>query len=117
MINAVIFDMDGLLIDSEKIYKYAWQEEAANLGYVLSDEIYADFVGVPIERCEDFLLEQFGKDFPLRIFQKGWRKRKEEIVRANGLLVKPGAIEMIQWLSECNIRLGHFFSLDRNRRT
>ena len=37
-IRAVVFDMDGLMLDTESIYKVAWQAASADLGYDLDDE-------------------------------------------------------------------------------
>jgi beta-phosphoglucomutase-like phosphatase (HAD superfamily) len=36
-VRAVVFDMDGLLLDTEPFYKAAWQGAAADLGFVLDD--------------------------------------------------------------------------------
>ena len=44
-ISAVIFDMDGLMLDTEPIYKHAWQRAAANLGYDLDDDFCLTLVG------------------------------------------------------------------------
>ena len=38
MIQAVIFDMDGTLIDTEKNYRICWPQALAHFGYTMSDE-------------------------------------------------------------------------------
>lgn len=38
MIQAVIFDMDGTLIDTEKYYRICWPQALAHFGYTMSDE-------------------------------------------------------------------------------
>ena len=43
--GAVIFDMDGLLLDSEPLYRVTWQTAAAELGFPIDDALYACFVG------------------------------------------------------------------------
>ena len=44
-IRAVLLDMDGLMLDSEPVYRRAWQSAAAGLGYELSDEFYLALSG------------------------------------------------------------------------
>lgn len=45
MLQAVLFDMDGVLIDSEPIHKLIFDQYAANLGFALSDEEYRSLIG------------------------------------------------------------------------
>lgn len=69
-VAAVIFDMDGLMLDTEPFYKSAWQGAAAELGYTLDDARYARLVGRPTEACEQLLLEYYGVEFPLPVFRQ-----------------------------------------------
>jgi len=71
-LRAVVFDMDGLMLDTEPIYKIAWQAASAELGYVLDDAAYARFVGRRTEDCERDLVERFGSGFPLDRFRARW---------------------------------------------
>ena len=69
---AVLFDMDGLLLDTEATLKRIWQREAALLGFHLDDARYAHLVGVPNVLCEQKLMQWF-KDFPLDEFRRNYR--------------------------------------------
>ena len=64
-ISAVIFDMDGLMLDTEPLYKVAWQQASTELGYELDDTSYLKLVGRPTPDCEEKLIKQFGDGFPL----------------------------------------------------
>jgi beta-phosphoglucomutase-like phosphatase (HAD superfamily) len=81
-IAAVIFDMDGLMVDTEPFYQLAWQQAAAELGHELHDTLYAKFVGRPTADCER-LLEAHGPSFPLPAFRIRWPELwRSEIERA-----------------------------------
>lgn len=54
---AVLFDMDGLLFDTEATLKRVWQSEAAKLGFAITDEMFARCVGVPNAVCEANLVQ------------------------------------------------------------
>ena len=45
--DAVVFDMDGILIDSEPLFRRAAQQAAQDLGYTVSDETYVGWMGLP----------------------------------------------------------------------
>jgi beta-phosphoglucomutase-like phosphatase (HAD superfamily) len=74
---AVLFDMDGLLLDTEVTLKRIWQREAARLGFDLGDDLYAHLVGVPNVLCEEKLMQWF-KDFPLAEFRRNWKAVREK---------------------------------------
>lgn len=59
MIKAVLFDMDGLIFDTERLYKKSWQYAANQQGKDLNDTFYQQFIGIADARCEKMLLAQF----------------------------------------------------------
>jgi HAD superfamily hydrolase (TIGR01509 family) len=62
---AVIFDMDGLLLDTEVLYRDAMPSACSELGYVMHPETHRSMIGVPTDRVNEILLESFGRDVPL----------------------------------------------------
>lgn len=94
---AVLFDMDGLLIDSEVTLKRIWQDCAARLGFDLHDGLYAHLVGVPNVLCEEKLVSWFA-DFPLDEFRRAWKATREEQHMSGGIPLKSGALELVAWL-------------------
>jgi beta-phosphoglucomutase len=97
-VRAVVFDMDGLLLDTEPFYKAAWQGAAADLGFVLDDASYAGFVGRPNDACERDLVTQFGPGFPLERFRARWPERWRELAASRGIQQKRGVTEMLAFV-------------------
>ena len=61
----VVFDMDGILIDSEPLFRMAAQRAARDLGHEVTDEIYCLWMGLPPAAVEASVVETMGADFPL----------------------------------------------------
>ena len=94
-VAAVIFDMDGLMVDTEPVYQVAWQQAATELGYDLDDKLYTKFVGRPTPACEAIIIEQFGTAFPLGRFRDRWPALWRSEVDRHGIQTKPGLEEIL----------------------
>lgn len=101
--NAVIFDMDGLMLDTEPIYRRVWQTAAAELGHIISDDMYATFIGRPTEECRRSLSETFGPQFPHAPFRKRSRELWQAHVGKAGIAHKPGLPELLALLEARHI--------------
>jgi HAD superfamily hydrolase (TIGR01509 family) len=101
--RAVIFDMDGLLLDSEPLYRVTWQAASAELGFPIDDTFYAEFVGRGNDEAERLLCERFGDALPLDEFRERWRRDWNERVDREPVTRKPGAIELLDLLDERRI--------------
>lgn len=99
-ISAVIFDMDGLVLDTEATYFIAWQQAAATMGYTLSDAFCLSLSGLTGDGVTQKLLTECGADFDLLRFNKTagiiWRKH----VNHNGIQVKQGFNELLAFISQ-----------------
>ncbi len=98
--RAVVFDMDGLMLDTEPLYKRAWQAAGVELGYTITDELYVTLIGRPNREGERILLEGLGEDFPLEPFRDLWHHRWIDIVTREGIPVKPGLVDLLNALDE-----------------
>lgn len=95
VVSGVIFDMDGLMVDTEPLYQASWQQAARDLGHEIDDALYASFVGRPTSACEEILLDSFGQSFPLRAFQARWPVLWRDEVERVGVTLKPGLPEIL----------------------
>jgi HAD superfamily hydrolase (TIGR01509 family) len=97
-ICAVIFDMDGLMLDTEPIYKIAWQRAAIECGCPISEELYVDLIGRSRVDGENILGGAFGRDFSLEAFRAACH-RCEAAAFAEGLPAKkPGLDDLLALL-------------------
>ena len=94
-VKAIIFDMDGVMIDSEYAYTAAIQEVIQDLGHEISEEYIYSFVGT----THDFTWTQIIKDFQLtderqKLINEMFKYR-EAIVARDGLITYPHVREFI----------------------
>lgn len=100
MVKAVIFDMDGVLIDSERISIRAWRRKAAELGLDRIDEVHTGCVGLNRNDGIALLKSAYGNDFDGEGFLSGAKEIMNEIIAEEGLPVKTGVREILTYLQE-----------------
>ncbi len=116
-VQAVILDMDGLMIDTESIYKRAWQNAAAEFGYILDDGFYWTLIGQPNPACEAAVLDRFGLQFPLAEFRIRWAELWQADVVKSGIPTKSGLAELLSFLDEHRLPTAVATSSDREYAT
>lgn len=111
----VICDMDGLLIDSERVSFGALQRACKELEYQLELEHYVELIGLPPKGSQAKLKEFFGADFPYDQIRHQELIYKDEYIRAHGMPLRPGVVEFLETIRAQNVRLGVATSTFRQR--
>ncbi|MBD0417417.1 HAD family phosphatase [Tianweitania sp. Rool2] len=93
-------------MDTEGVYKRSWTEAAGDLGFDLTDALYLKLIGITIADCERQLVESFGPKFPLEMFRGRARALYDEIVRAEGIPLKPGVHAVLDWAEQGGLPCG-----------
>jgi len=103
-IQGAVFDMDGLLIDTERIVKIAWEQAGKEYDFPEAVDAYYHCVGLNAEGDHAYFLKRFGTDFNY----DGFRGRARQLAKqelADGVPVKEGAKEILQMLKDKGIKL------------
>ena len=112
--SAVIFDMDGLLFDTEAFWQEALLSAAAEAGHEIPDEVYNKSIGVRRSQCRGLFLSHFGEDFRFDDFHADWR-RHFWLIAETKLPLKPGVLELLECLDE--LRLPRAIATSSSRTT
>jgi len=96
--DAVVFDMDGLMIDTERVALECWIESARVAGWEIPRETCLALVGLGQRESRQQLLDAMGGKFPLAEVSARGRERYLQRLRGEGVAVKPGLLELLDWL-------------------
>lgn len=107
-IKAVIFDCDGTLLDTERIYMSTWSIVGERYGYEISEEMLAKTRGRSGDAAKKIILDYMGEEFPLQMFNDIRATMNEEVFyqTPREQLIKPGVLKLFEWLKEQGIKIG-----------
>jgi HAD superfamily hydrolase (TIGR01509 family) len=100
--QAVIFDMDGLLFDTEALHQQAYFEAARQGGFAVPADIIRLVIGVPWVRGRGLMLQRLGEPFPIDEYYARMTARFA-VLSATELRLKPGVLELLDLLDELDL--------------
>jgi HAD superfamily hydrolase (TIGR01509 family) len=103
--RAVIFDMDGLMLDTEKPFLRFWAELGKKYGYNITQDVVIRMIGIDGRNSRRVMTQEFGEDFP---YDKMLKELKLLYIKEfeNGAPVKKGLVDLLEYFSAAKIPLG-----------
>lgn len=95
-----IFDMDGLIFDTERLFMEQLAIVMREYGYELTREIYMETLGMGGVLLEEKMQSHYGSDYPFYEISKKADNRVQAVAETVGLYMKPQIREVLQYLKE-----------------
>lgn len=115
--KAVVFDMDGVIFDSEKLYRKHWMISGKEYG--IPEDMMANLcnqiAGATKETNSKLMKSHFGEDFDYDAFRGKTMERMDREILECGLELKPGVQELFSYLKENGYKIGLATSTQEER--
>lgn len=115
MIKAIIFDMDGLMIDSERVTFECYQERLKDMNLTMDEEFYKTLLGKPIKGIYQRFYDVYGNDFPIDNVIQDVHQLMAGRFETEGVPVKKGLVELLHYLKDNNYKTIVATSSNRDR--
>lgn len=102
----LIFDMDGVILDTEQLVRRCWNEIAPEFHADAIDAVFLTTVGTTRVHTCSILRERYGADFPAEEFNNAVSRRYHAIDDIDGVPVKTGARALLQWARDNAYTIG-----------
>ncbi|MCQ8280006.1 HAD family phosphatase [Acetobacteraceae bacterium KSS8] len=117
IVRAVLCDMDGLLLDSERLSMRALVMAGAELGATLTDAFCRSLIGSPMDRCAAAVRAQEGPDFPAERLVALHEVFLDQMVEGGALDTRPGVSALLDTLDTLGLPRAVVTSSSRKRAT
>lgn len=115
MIKAIIFDMDGLMIDSERVTFECYQEILKGMNLTMDEEFYKTLLGKPLKGIYQRFYDVYGNDFPIEDVIKDVHALMAQRFETEGVPVKTGLKSLLEYLKTNNYKTIVATSSNRDR--
>lgn len=104
--KAVVFDMDGVIFDSERLVLECWTEVAEKMGIKDMDKVYYQCIGVNMAQSKEITMKYYGPEFPYDVFRAEASRLYHTRFDNGRLPMKPGVVELLEFLKQHGYRVG-----------
>ncbi len=115
MIKAIIFDMDGLMIDSERVTFEGYQEILKKMNLTMTEEFYITLLGKPVKGIYQRFYDVYGQDFPIESVIKDVHQYMAERFKNEGVPLKKGLLSLLTYLKDHDYKTIVATSSNRDR--
>jgi HAD superfamily hydrolase (TIGR01509 family) len=112
-VEAVLFDMDGLLLDTEAVYIVALQAAARTLGREMPLDFCHSMIGVPTRESNVMIQAFYGDGFQVDAFRQHFSGHARRLLESS-IPLKPGVVELLDFLAGRGLPLAVATSAGRN---
>ena len=106
MIKLCVFDMDGLLLDSERMMYYkTGLEVSASLGKPISGHFLTEMMGASWASIRENIIKEYGEDFPVDEYFDRYFKRVNYIIDNETIPLRPGVKQILDYCKENKIMM------------
>lgn len=103
--KAVIFDMDGLMFDTENLWIKLSKKVALKFNIKLQDKIIYKVIGMTEASGRETFKKEFGESFNYTEFINAYYSEVKEYIKSNGTPIKKGLIELLNYLKSNNYKI------------
>lgn len=114
-INAVIFDMDGVIFDTESLYLKHWCSIFSKYGYEMTKENYLLVMGRGRKVVKEKFLSIYGENLPIDNMYKEKDYELSKYIEENEVPIKEGAYELLEFLKVNGYKIALATSAKRGR--
>ena len=95
--------MDGLLIDTERIFLDAFKKTSETLGFEFDMSLFIKLIGTNAVKTKEIMTKGFGNGFNYDLFRETWVRNVDDCLSLNPIPLKDGAAEILEKINEISL--------------
>ena len=115
MIKGVLFDMDGVMFDTEQMGLDIWAQLGKQHGFEMPHEVWLSVLGLRFEEIAQVIQESLGPSFPFWAYWEELKRIIDRQISLHGMPKKPGLVPLLDYLKEQGYRFTVATSTLRSR--
>ena len=115
MLKAILFDMDGLITDTEKLLNRFWRQAAKEYGFEMKQEHLLGMRSLSAKFAEPHLKSLYGEDFDYYAIRDRRKQLMNDFIKLNGVEAKAGLVELLDYIREHGLMCAVCTATDHER--
>src|SRR4030042_4267062 len=114
-IKLIIFDMDGLMFDTERLIYKSWKESCKKYKQNISDRIFRETIGLNWKKTIEVYKKYYGDSLPYEDIIDETMNIFENFIRSEGVPLKEGLLELLDYNKKEQLKMAVATSTRRDR--